>query len=182
MLLLFFAVHEGRELCCWECSSFTWPSQNHPPLQRVCPLVSISPENATDPDSHRSGHCCVGSLWWLSQKPNRVRQNNRASLSTRQPNYCSNHGWWVTEARKVFTVASLELLVHIYVLFHLIPHSLIITGDTKGDIYFYDETLSLLLLYNKLNLDPIASISFTKECKKEHKQDCILEDEPVVKG
>ncbi|XP_020561547.1 cilia- and flagella-associated protein 251 [Oryzias latipes] len=59
---------------------------------------------------------------------------------------------------------------------------LIITGDTKGDIYFYDETLSLLLLYNKLNLDPIASISFTKECKKEHKQDCILEDEPVVKG
>uniref|UniRef100_A0A8C7Z5G8 Cilia- and flagella-associated protein 251 n=1 Tax=Oryzias sinensis TaxID=183150 RepID=A0A8C7Z5G8_9TELE len=83
---------------------------------------------------------------------------------------------------KVHTVVSLELVVHIYVLCHLITHSLIITGDTKGDIYFYDETLSLLLLYNKLNLDPIASISFTKECNKGHKQDCILEDEPVVKG
>ncbi|XP_050964836.1 cilia- and flagella-associated protein 251 [Labeo rohita] len=62
--------------------------------------------------------------------------------------------------------------------------SFIVTGDVNGHIKFYDGNLKLINLYNEFNLDPIRSISFSKEkpsisglgCPK----DCTLDAKPFV--
>ncbi|KAJ8415526.1 hypothetical protein AAFF_G00425060 [Aldrovandia affinis] len=41
--------------------------------------------------------------------------------------------------------------------------SLIVTGNTMGHVTFYDEHFKLIKWYDEFNLDPIASISFSKE-------------------
>ncbi|XP_072243955.1 cilia- and flagella-associated protein 251 [Leuresthes tenuis] len=56
----------------------------------------------------------------------------------------------------------------------------IVTGDTHGHVYFYDEMFRVLTWYTDLNLDAIVSISFSKECSEGCLRDCSLEAKPLV--
>ncbi|XP_028851731.1 cilia- and flagella-associated protein 251 [Denticeps clupeoides] len=60
----------------------------------------------------------------------------------------------------------------------------IVTGDARGQIKFYDENLKLINSYSEFGLDPIASVSFSKECppsgSKGYAVDCTLKAEPFV--
>ncbi|XP_024131482.1 cilia- and flagella-associated protein 251 isoform X1 [Oryzias melastigma] len=95
--------------------------------------------------------------------------------------------WDVTEDLVENQILSDKTIVHLCLQDNPITaltmaDGLVITGDTKGEICFYDDTLSLLCWYKNFNLDPIASISFTKECNKGHTQECVQEDEAVIMG
>lgn len=39
-----------------------------------------------------------------------------------------------------------------------------VTGDTRGQVKFYGYGFTLLAFYCDFNLNPVASISFPKEC------------------
>ncbi|XP_048044242.1 cilia- and flagella-associated protein 251 isoform X2 [Megalobrama amblycephala] len=62
--------------------------------------------------------------------------------------------------------------------------SFIVTGDVNGHIKFYDGNLKLINLYNELSLDPIKSISFSKEKPSTsslgYPKDCTLDAKPFV--
>ncbi|XP_034152211.1 cilia- and flagella-associated protein 251 isoform X2 [Esox lucius] len=62
--------------------------------------------------------------------------------------------------------------------------SFIVTGDTLGHVKFYDENFKLINWYSEFNLDPITSISFSKEVppnsSKGFVEDCTLEAKPFV--
>ncbi|XP_021332247.2 cilia- and flagella-associated protein 251 [Danio rerio] len=62
--------------------------------------------------------------------------------------------------------------------------SFIVTGDVNGHIKFYDGNLKLINLYNEFNVDPIRSISFSKERPSnnslEYPKDCTLDAKPFV--
>ncbi|KAL0979393.1 hypothetical protein UPYG_G00184500 [Umbra pygmaea] len=62
--------------------------------------------------------------------------------------------------------------------------SFIVTGDVLGHVKFYDEDFKLISWYSELNIDPIASISFSKEIPPDSSQgfvkDCSLEAKPIV--
>ncbi|KAM6931381.1 cilia- and flagella-associated protein 251 [Xenentodon cancila] len=55
-----------------------------------------------------------------------------------------------------------------------------VTGDTEGQIHFYDEKFMLLTQFSDLNLDAVASISFSKECTEVYLEDCFLEAKPLI--
>ncbi|KAM6954427.1 cilia- and flagella-associated protein 251 [Aplochiton taeniatus] len=56
---------------------------------------------------------------------------------------------------------------------------LIVTGDVQGHVKFYDEDIKLVSWYSDFNLDPIASISFSKESPPVsgdgYSEDCSIE-------
>uniref|UniRef100_A0A3Q2YR21 Cilia- and flagella-associated protein 251 n=1 Tax=Hippocampus comes TaxID=109280 RepID=A0A3Q2YR21_HIPCM len=56
----------------------------------------------------------------------------------------------------------------------------IVTGDTRGHVNFYDENMLLLTWFTQLNLDPIVSISFSKEFEREYLEDGTLDTKPVL--
>ncbi|XP_061529516.1 cilia- and flagella-associated protein 251 isoform X1 [Phycodurus eques] len=56
----------------------------------------------------------------------------------------------------------------------------IVTGDTRGHINFYDENMLLLTWFTQLNLDPIVSISFSKEFAREYLEDASVDNKPVL--
>ncbi len=62
--------------------------------------------------------------------------------------------------------------------------SFIVTGDVNGHIKFYDGNLKLINVYNKFSLDPIRSISFSKEKPSisdlAYQKDCTLDAKPFV--
>nr|XP_019956436.1 PREDICTED: WD repeat-containing protein 66 isoform X1 [Paralichthys olivaceus] len=58
--------------------------------------------------------------------------------------------------------------------------SYIVTGDTQGDIKFYDDEIRLLKWYDNLNLDAIESISFSKECTEGYIKDYRVEARPFI--
>ncbi|XP_067264342.1 cilia- and flagella-associated protein 251 [Chanodichthys erythropterus] len=62
--------------------------------------------------------------------------------------------------------------------------SFIVTGDVNGHIKFYDGNLKLINLYNEFSLDPIRSISFSKEkpstSSMGYPKDCTLDAKPFV--
>ncbi|KAK6306381.1 hypothetical protein J4Q44_G00233060 [Coregonus suidteri] len=62
--------------------------------------------------------------------------------------------------------------------------SFIVTGDTLGHVKFYDENFKLISWYSEFNLDPITSISFSKEVPPNSSQgfleDCTLEAKMFV--
>ncbi|CAG5923463.1 unnamed protein product [Menidia menidia] len=61
-----------------------------------------------------------------------------------------------------------------------VADSCVVTGDTLGNIYFYDETFRVLTSYSDLTVDPIVSISFSKECSEGYIKDCSLEAKPLL--
>ncbi|XP_028269776.1 cilia- and flagella-associated protein 251 [Parambassis ranga] len=61
-----------------------------------------------------------------------------------------------------------------------VTDSYIVTGDTQGQIQFYDENFKLLIWYGDLSLDAIVFISFSKEHTEGHLEDCTLEAKPLV--
>uniref|UniRef100_A0A671RQP4 Cilia- and flagella-associated protein 251 n=1 Tax=Sinocyclocheilus anshuiensis TaxID=1608454 RepID=A0A671RQP4_9TELE len=62
--------------------------------------------------------------------------------------------------------------------------SFIVTGDVNGHIKFYDGNLKLINVYNEFSLDPIRSISFSKEKPSisdlGYPKDCTLNAKPFV--
>ncbi|XP_051981544.1 cilia- and flagella-associated protein 251-like [Xyrauchen texanus] len=62
--------------------------------------------------------------------------------------------------------------------------SFIVTGDVNGHIAFYDENLKLIILYKEFSLDPIRSISFSKEMPSTnslgYQEDCTLSAKPLI--
>ncbi|XP_043095867.1 cilia- and flagella-associated protein 251 [Puntigrus tetrazona] len=62
--------------------------------------------------------------------------------------------------------------------------SFIVTGDVNGHIKFYDGNLKLFHVYNEFSLDPIRSISFSKEKPSisdlGYIKDCTLDAKPFV--
>ncbi|XP_072520842.1 cilia- and flagella-associated protein 251 [Salminus brasiliensis] len=62
--------------------------------------------------------------------------------------------------------------------------SFIVTGDVNGHVKFYDESFKLINWYSEFNLDPIASISFSKEITSSSsvgsQKDCTLNAKPLV--
>ncbi|KAF7661991.1 hypothetical protein LDENG_00248570 [Lucifuga dentata] len=61
--------------------------------------------------------------------------------------------------------------------------SCLVTGDTQGHIRFYDEDVKIHFFYTELNLDAIASISFSNNspsCAEGYPQDCALEAKAFV--
>lgn len=58
--------------------------------------------------------------------------------------------------------------------------SCIVTGDTRGHVNFYDENMLLLTWFTQLNLDPIVSISFSKEFEREYLEDGTLDTKPLL--
>ncbi|XP_075324980.1 cilia- and flagella-associated protein 251 [Odontesthes bonariensis] len=56
----------------------------------------------------------------------------------------------------------------------------IVTGDTRGHVYFYDEMFRILTCYTDLNLDAIVSISFSKECSEGCLSDFSLDANPLI--
>uniref|UniRef100_A0A673KS64 Cilia- and flagella-associated protein 251 n=1 Tax=Sinocyclocheilus rhinocerous TaxID=307959 RepID=A0A673KS64_9TELE len=62
--------------------------------------------------------------------------------------------------------------------------SFIVTGDVNGHIKFYDGNLKLINVYNEFSLDPIRSISFSKEKPSisdlGYPKDCTLDAKPFV--
>ncbi|XP_018919163.2 cilia- and flagella-associated protein 251 [Cyprinus carpio] len=62
--------------------------------------------------------------------------------------------------------------------------SFIVTGDVNGHIKFYDGNLKLINVYNEFSLDPIKSISFSKEKPSisdlGYSKDCTLDAKPFV--
>ncbi|XP_076843192.1 cilia- and flagella-associated protein 251 isoform X2 [Brachyhypopomus gauderio] len=62
--------------------------------------------------------------------------------------------------------------------------SLIVTGDVRGHIKFYDENFKLISWCNKFNLDTITSISFSKEIpvssSPEQQEDCTPQAKQFV--
>uniref|UniRef100_A0A672KP15 Cilia- and flagella-associated protein 251 n=1 Tax=Sinocyclocheilus grahami TaxID=75366 RepID=A0A672KP15_SINGR len=59
-----------------------------------------------------------------------------------------------------------------------------ITGDVNGHIKFYDGNLKLINVYNEFSLDPIRSISFSKEKPSisdlRYPKDCTLDAKPFI--
>ncbi|XP_016119496.1 WD repeat-containing protein 66-like, partial [Sinocyclocheilus grahami] len=62
--------------------------------------------------------------------------------------------------------------------------SFIVTGDVNGHIKFYDGNLKLINVYNEFSLDPIRSISFSKEKPSisdlRYPKDCTLDAKPFI--
>ncbi|KAK7164882.1 hypothetical protein R3I94_003309 [Phoxinus phoxinus] len=62
--------------------------------------------------------------------------------------------------------------------------SFIVTGDVNGQIKFYDGNLKLINFYNEFSMDPIRSISFSKEKPSTsslgYPKDCTLDAKPFV--
>lgn len=71
-------------------------------------------------------------------------------------------------------------MVHVSNFFFIWSHSLIMTGDTRGNITFYDEDFRYLMRYIDFNLDPIVSMSFSKECTEGFLGGCNLKTDPLV--
>uniref|UniRef100_W5L2B2 Cilia- and flagella-associated protein 251 n=1 Tax=Astyanax mexicanus TaxID=7994 RepID=W5L2B2_ASTMX len=63
--------------------------------------------------------------------------------------------------------------------------SFIVTGDVNGHVKFYDESFKLINWYSEFNLDPISSISFSKEITSSssvrNQEDCSLNNQPLIK-
>ncbi|KAM3610798.1 uncharacterized protein V6R79_009053 [Siganus canaliculatus] len=51
-----------------------------------------------------------------------------------------------------------------------VTDSYTVTGDSRGQISFYDEEFKIVLWYNNFNLDTIISISFSKESTEGHQE------------
>lgn len=77
----------------------------------------------------------------------------------------------------------MQLKLHLHVLC-LFFYSFLVTGDVNGHIKFYDEKLKLISLYSQYSLDPIRSISFSKEIPStdgpEYKEDCTMNAKPLI--
>lgn len=62
--------------------------------------------------------------------------------------------------------------------------SFIVTGDERGHIKFYDENFKVISCLTDFNLDPITSISLSKEIPTfsgvANTEDCVLNTEPFV--
>ncbi|XP_077571216.1 cilia- and flagella-associated protein 251 [Stigmatopora nigra] len=56
----------------------------------------------------------------------------------------------------------------------------IVTGDTRGHINFYDENMLLLTWFTQMSLDPIVSISFSKEFERGFLEDGTIDDKPAL--
>ncbi|XP_069555476.1 cilia- and flagella-associated protein 251 [Brachyistius frenatus] len=73
----------------------------------------------------------------------------------------------------------IDLQKHLITLLTVID-SCIITGDTQGQIHFYNENFLLLTWYTEFNLDTIVSISFSKECKEGYLEHSTLQAKPLI--
>lgn len=77
------------------------------------------------------------------------------------------------------------MLIHRdFVLCVFYSFSFIVTGDFLGHVKFYDENFKLLSWYSEFKLDPIKSISFSREpspiCSQGYQEDCTMEAKPFV--
>lgn len=68
----------------------------------------------------------------------------------------------------------------------LLPFSYIVTGDVKGNIKFYDRTLSILNWFSNFKLSSIRTLSFSKTPatppteKSNYPSDCTLKGDVFV--